>query len=378
MAAPEIFSDDYDITILHYKILSALEKDIESVPTIEYEICKLESERAIVKNLIDMSDIEEKLEKMRSIRDRYQNLHRKREYWNRTKEYVSTYKTISNATTDTIIVDDEQITITQYRIDIIRRYLEIAGEYYQHNVVWIPDGADAVCDICDQQIIGGVCKNCGITAEKDDLMLTEKSSQYYTINNFIKYVIHSMGEQIADPIDDVMKDMDAKAIEMKLMSASKIRKMPLDDYGRRGPYNMTKFMELMAAAGHSDRNKDKHLIIKSYWGWELYNVRHFMDIIKEDCIKIDTLYEKVKRKDKASAMNREYKYYKILQWHRDKLSRPLAELHFSIISTEHILVEYENDMKQISKLLDDKSRPFIPLRGARTKRQLVLVKKNVD
>lgn len=378
MAASETFSEDYDITILNYKILSALEKDADSLPLIENEIEKLELSRISAKNLIDISAIEEKLTMMRSVRERYQNGHRKREYWERTKEYITTYKSLRATTTDTIVIDGEQLSIIEYRIDIIRRYLEIAGEYYAHNVVWIPDGADTVCDVCDQQLIGGMCPNCGTATEKDDMMLTEKSSQYYTINNFMKYVIHSMGEQVADPIDDVMTDMDEQAVRMKLISAEKIRKMPLDNYGRRGPYNMTKFMELMAAAGHSDRNKDKHLIIKMYWGWELYNVRHFMDIIKEDCIKIDTLYEKVKRSDKASAMNREYKYYKILQWHRDKLARPLAELHFSIISTDHILIEYEGDMKKICALLNDKSRPFIPLRGGKPKRRLVPVAKDVN
>lgn len=370
MAGVKKFTTDCNINEIHYNVLKSFDGDIEQVDLIDKSIDGLDDVIAEATSKLEAKVAEKKKAELLKVRERYAGGARRKEYYGLAKGYIDEYKRLEGIREGNVSDGVNIRDVTEYRIEIIRKYLEIANRYCTVNVVWQPDTGEEMCEVCDRTLVGGSCPGCGASSTIEEAISIEKSGQYDAVANFMKFVACAMGEQAAASIDGVMHDMDIAAKKLKMIPAEEIRLMELDAYGHRGPYDMRQFMALMAEAGHSSRNKDKHLIIKAYWGWELLNVHHFLHIIREDCIRIHTEYKKVKRSEKISSINREYLYYKILQWHRDKLTRPLTEKHFDIITTDRILSDYENDMKEICKRLNDKDRPYIPLRGGKSRNRL--------
>lgn len=365
-----VFTTDYDIFDMHYKVINALKEDHKQVPLIEARIEELAEKYALAETDVQRMVISKPLIELRKTKARYENNGRVKEYIRSTSDLVDVYKHLIGRHGD-VLLDGVRKDAGDVRVWIIRKYLDIAGMYCKHNVMWIPKLGDDTCDMCGQKLSRGFCVGCGTqSGDVGDAIHVERSSQYDTTANFMKFVSQAMGKHTTTPFKNMLEDLDTKAREWGWPIGKEVREMPMDIFGHRGTGTMHDLMDLMSAAGYSSRNKDKHLIITVYWGWELHDVNHFLDIIREDCILVSEMYAKVKRQSKSSEMNREYKYFKILQWHRDKLRHPLSEDQFDIITTPHILAEYESNMREICELINRPDRPYIPLRGSKANNQL--------
>lgn len=370
----ETFTTNYDIVNLHYKIMKLLSDDVNCLPEMDKIITNVKLEITKCNSIVEKMIPEENLAKLLASREKYANNTRLKEYLKLAKPMMEKYDGL-NCYANNHIIDDSATTVLEERILVIKKYLELANRYCTVNVKWIPHKGCVLCEQCGFPIDGDYCSNCDMAVSKDSLTrssISKKPSQYNTVTNFMKFVISLMGEQNASPFAEVIADMDRacrdKSLQDVYYTSSEIKRMEMTSTGIRGPYNMKDFVKLLKLSGHSNRNDDKHLIIRSYWGWKLYNVTKIIATIYKLVTSIHDIYKKIRPND--SMINREYLCYKIFQWFPNDLGLLLTQDQFSIIKTPKILTGYEADMKEICDILNDTRYPFIALKGVPNRAQL--------
>jgi hypothetical protein len=259
------------------------------------------------------------------------------EYETRTQEIIAAYRKCSRQV-KTIIFDttteseyQEMDSDFRYRISLIERYLEIAADYIEIDIVRIDNTPSDRCNGCGTSIAlvaineDGTrrCPEC--FTEHDVLIMaklakdgsrinTTSSADDETIDNFMKAFIRKQGLQNDRPDESIYEELDAYFALCGRPSGAEIRKMPLTARGRRGDTNHKMLFDALSRIGHRCY-EDADLIGKIYWGWELKNYMHLQERIRTKYYKTQKVFCQIppEERDRSSSLGTQYRLWRHLQ-----------------------------------------------------------------
>ena len=330
---------------LHSKVpewkmeLSRLEQQLESGSTKIIENT-LKKRIAVIKDLIHMTSEENGFLLWR-------------EYLNRSKD---------------ILLEYTKLTPEDDTHDLVYRYNGVIRDYCSILIVRKINHDYTLCPNCNKPRVNSngsiICVDCGI---KDELISKEsyqstgrkhtfvQKNQYLTKENFMKGLQRFQGKRSRKLPVDMFERMDEYARKFDMPTSEEVKKMPLNNDGKRGPkvYNRLYMKSLLDILGYESYYNDVNLITHLYWGWTLPDVSEYEEQIKKDYELSQTAFNEMK-KDRQSSLILPYRLYR----HLRKVGYPCKIEDFDIVSTPEIRQSYEEIWKEICNKLGWEFEPI--------------------
>lgn len=218
------------------------------------------------------------------------------------------------------------------RLAIIDRYLDIASDYIELDVIRINNKPNDMCSGCQESLVDvavnedGVkrCPKCEtehnvvITTKlaKDGIRInTQATNDDDSIENFIKAFIRYQGLQPDKPPECIYDELDEYFESNNLPIGEEIRELPLDDRGRRGNTTHKMMWNALSEIGRSKYYEDTNYIAHIYWGWTLPNVMHLKELIINDYNITQKVYYQIpiEERGRKSSLGTQYRLWRHLQ-----------------------------------------------------------------
>lgn len=260
------------------------------------------------------------------------------DYIERSKDLLKNYKTNKENRILKSFCEEKDHSIkifkdknTIERLIIIEKYLEIAKEYYDINIVNLPSDDGDFCNICFTRLNECILSDEGIkrcpvcfTDQKtisniksdQDYEKINENSQEESFENFMKILYEKQGLIPLDDIDDICKELDNHCRKTPGLDVSEIvKKRPLDHRGRREGTSHSMLRSMLSAIKRPKFFKKIDYIASVYWGWVLPNYSHLEDKIIRIYMETDRAYRKIpfEVKQRTSSIGRQFVLFKILQ-----------------------------------------------------------------
>jgi hypothetical protein len=262
------------------------------------------------------------------------------EYHNKVNDLISAYKkfnglikTVSfeisnNDDADDEINNDEEKF--EVRNNIIERYLEIAANYIEINIVKISNFKKEICHGCGTSLSkispneDGVvrCPNQGCQTENIILVQPRiinegvyNNNAPESIDNFLKAFMYYQGLQNVKLSENLFSKLDEHFRKIKKPIGDEIKKLPLNSRGMRGDTDHKMMWTALSSIGFSEYFKHSNYICNIYWGWVLPNVMHFRETIINHYNITQQIYNKipVEERGRDSSLGVPYRLWKHLQ-----------------------------------------------------------------
>lgn len=367
-----VYQDDFNILEVHEIILRKLIREkthklYDLRKKRDLELLKTKNPQTVVErksSLAIITQLEKEIDKLTT--DFYIN-----SYHQRVHTLISTYrdlgmipKVVSFKSTKNIpSFPEESQTNKNLRHLVISKYLEIARDYIQINVIReFP--AETKCKGCDSSINNIIidesglqyCPVCRIETEiiaqtpfyrDTNRVNTSLRNNYEDRDNFSKAIKRYQGKQPNRLPHSLPSILDDYFTSYGLPTGEEVKKLPLDSRGRRGKTNKEMMYKALYDTGYASYYEDVNLICHLYWGWSLPDISHLEDAIIEDYDRSQRVYEFIK-KDRKSCLNTQYRLFRHLQLrgydcHLDD---------FKIVKTREILEYHEDTWKKICEHLN--------------------------
>lgn len=236
--------------------------------------------------------------------DKIENGEKLIDYDNKVKDLITSYKQyngliktvsfkISNED-DEMEDDDYDIEGFEARNNIIEKYLEIASNYININVIKVSDSKKEACCGCGGSLSKVTPNDDGFVRCPNQDCQTENIVTVYTkitkegiynsnipesIDNFLKAFIYYQGLQNIKLPDILFVKLDEHFRKIKKPIGDDIKELPLNKRGMRGETDHKMMWTALSAIGYSEYFKHTNYICNIYWGWVLPNVMHFKELI---------------------------------------------------------------------------------------------------
>lgn len=358
------YKEDFNIVEVHETILRRLKlikpkKIKELKDKIEYENFKLKNASSIIdeknaRRLITTytqectkiegdGDLTEYLSLSTNLIDNYKKL--------------GTIKTIISLD-NSRVNQEEDIDKSNYRHQLIYKYLDIARKYIQVEV--FRESKNIIrCDECETILetndMVPICPKCG--AEKETLLIADVKNpsvrnRYEDRLNFYKGILIFQGKFQVKLPDNWREKLDEYFKSYSLPSAEEIRKMPLVQ-GRKEHTTKELMYQALGKVNMSSLYKHTNLLCNLYWGWDLPDISSIEDNIMRDYDLSEQIINTIV-KGKKSRINREFRLYQLLR----KNGYECFPEDFRIIKTQDILEYYINLWSQVCEKLNWKFFPI--------------------
>lgn len=260
-------------------------------------------------------------------------------YTQKIKDILQSYLLLSKKKKKTLIIKGKDTDFNpnknvdfleeqNQRLAIIRRFLEIAKNYIEIDIVFKPN-YKAGCDecnlnleemgideekgyyICDcNNIFGNVYSSetphldperieAPVKATYDDLINFKRRLKSYQ-----GYQSKKLNTEFIDFLDKHMQD------KYHLPPAEEIKKMELNEYGHRCPQTSVYLLkETLRETNNSIHFQDINSICYELWGWEPPKIKHLEPKIIDDYVKTQEVYRELNQTD--SSINVDLRLY----WH---------------------------------------------------------------
>lgn len=225
-------------------------------------------------------------------------------------------------------MDDEQLR----RLSLIEKYLDIAGEYIEIDIIRNNNRPSDVCKGCGESLSkvasseeGTIrCPNC--QTEHDQIILaklakdgsrinTNNNTDDESIDNFMRAFIRYQGLQLDQPDDSLESELDEYFVRNGRPTGEEIRKLPLNSRGKRGDTNHKMLWSALSAIGRSEYYEDANLIGHKYWGWSLPNIMHLKEGIIDKYNKTQKVFYQIPPEERGrnSSLGTQYRLWRHLQ-----------------------------------------------------------------
>ena len=305
----ETYTDTYDIIHLHSRAAAAFALDRLYVPHIEKDISRLPEGSSLKQKYTDEKKI-------------LASCTRWTHFCSEAGAFLRTYRT----STDKIAI-----------LSAVRCYIEVLTQYFSCvNISWTPPASKE--DILDEFDMSDALEDIVAPVQKSR---RSKKNTAGSIDNFMR-CITDIETSDATSLSEVLVDSLDRLAELKGMYTSKeIREMPLDEYGRRGPYCMSDLLDLLRETDNTTYYPKKWLVSRVLWGWSVHTFGTALkEELKRDCSLVYSMC--VEEAEDVSSINREWLALRLLINYRHRLSKPLIVDDFDIIKTADILEGYES------------------------------------
>lgn len=205
------------------------------------------------------------------------------------------------------VEDMSNMTINDYqRLEVIRQYLEITSYFIPFR--YYPDCSMTVtprCISCSRSLgrmnDGQYECPCGYITYKirDTSAISKVESDYRPESTFVKELTYFQGKENIPLPEDLFDKLDAY-FNSKGIYREDVLMAPLDPYGKRKGTSLRMVIEALSAIEYPQLYKRANSIGRDYFGWELYNLDPYMDLILLIYRKIQRAYKKIPRTRKSN------------------------------------------------------------------------------
>lgn len=223
-------------------------------------------------------------------------------------------------------------TQAKQRIHLITRYLDIASDYIQIDVIRIVNRPTDVCDGCGislNRIVssdeGSIrCPECFTEHSaviltklpKDSARInTSGSADDESIENFLRAFNRYQGFQSEQPDPSLYLKLDEYFIRHGRREGNYIKTLSLTSRGRRGDTDHQMLWTALSDIGESKHYEDANLIGHIYWGWTLPNVMHYKDVIIMHYTKTQKVFYQIpiEERCRSSSLGTQFRLWRHLQ-----------------------------------------------------------------
>lgn len=258
------------------------------------------------------------------------------EYLSKTFDLIAKYKLSSSKIKTVMFEDDgsepEIDDNTNYRLSIIDRYLDIASDYIQLDIIRINSKKSDMCSGC------GICLSkialneegtlrCPECQTEHNVIITTKLSkdnarininsnlEDESIDNFLRAFTRYQGLQCDQPDEKIYEKLDDYFTRNGRPSGEEIRYLEIDRRGFRGDTNHKMLWDALSHVGHSEYYEDTNLIGHIYWGWDLPNVSHLKEKLIDKYIKTQKVFYQIpiEERGRNSSLGTQYRLWRQLQ-----------------------------------------------------------------
>lgn len=222
----------------------------------------------------------------------------------------------------------------RYRIHLIDEYLDIATNYINIDIIRINNIPVDVCNGCGKSIAkvapceeGTIrCPNLECQTEHNVIIQTKMakdgsrinssgSTDDESIDNFLRAFIRYHGLQTDEPDESIYKELDEYFDVHDRPSGAEIRKLPLNERGRRGDTDHKMLWAALSHIGRSEYYEDTNLIGNRYWGWTIPNAMKYKEIIISHYNKTQKVFYQISPEERGrnSSLGTQYRLWRHLQ-----------------------------------------------------------------
>lgn len=328
------YTYDYNILEVDRKIINKLKS--ENIDDLKKEKKKLDH---LVRNsTITVLKQKEYLDRIKFLDEEIDSIttgKKIEQYRKKTKLYLDEYRKLRHRITIEFgkesenDIDDKE---SQRRISIIQQYLEIAKEYLQVNVTYHAAGSNQnICSNCNNILEKGTideygiqyCQSCGaehitfVYPKKlvDNMFTGISTNDDESIENFMRAFDDYQGIQLNPPPESLDDELDRYFRSKGKPIGAEIRKLPLNERGRRGDTNREMLQDVLSKIGASEYYNAINYLGKRYWGWKLPDVSQLRDIIRNDYIETQQIYHSIPIdvRERYSSLGTQFRLYQHLR-----------------------------------------------------------------
>lgn len=357
-----VYSDDYDILKVHHIILAKLKKEKKDIHLLtrrrEALLIKLEQRLKVV----ERTKLIHELHKLNLTIESIDSDERKNNYLLASQQLIKNYQQLGPMIRHVSFVSDEEtndfsevVPQQSERLSIIRKYLLIAKQYININVIRIISNIQH-CPNCGHDLILvdpedyslERCEECGyekinlsksipttgagVVSMKDMLNFGSEDRE-----NFIHALECYLGEQQTPP-GELFEALDKWSTSYHHPSKDRILEMPLNKNGTRGEYGREMLLQALGDIGYADNYKDLRLIGHLYWGWELPTLSHQeRELIIQDYDNTQVILRNIMRGRKSS-INTQIRLYR----HLEARGHDVNPADFKLPATPSIIEEADS------------------------------------
>lgn len=222
----------------------------------------------------------------------------------------------------------------RYRIHLIDTYLDIASNYINIDVIRINNRPSDICNGCGCSISkvapceeGTIrCPNVNCQTEHNVIIQTKMakdkcrinfsgSTEDESIDNFLRAFIRYQGLQTDQPDNSIYEALDNYFAIHDRPSGEEIRKLPLNERGRRGDTDHKMLWTALSHIGKSEYYEDSNLIGHIYWGWTIPDVMKYKEIIVSHYNKTQKVFYQIpiEERGRNSSLGTQYRLWRHLQ-----------------------------------------------------------------
>jgi len=341
------YSENLNITELHPQIIRRI---------------KLQQEKNIPELNQRITEIQEKIKSAPCPVDKKYYEMKRREFEEKKElEEKSVDRFI--ATTQSILENFEQVKKLENKELRTRALLRVISEYLDTVSNFIPCEITRenknLCTFCKSRlqpvVMDGIkyCQECSAEISPEIISYNiHKESIVYRYNtyedreNFWKALIRFQGKQNVKLPDNLFRDLDEYFLSYGLPTGEEIKRLPLDERGRRGNTTKELMFRALLYTGYSAFYEDINLICHLYWNWELPEIGYLEESIMQDYDQFQSIYQQIKTQRK-SCLSTQFILYKLLR----KNQYPCYLEDFKIVKTREILEFHEKVYSQVCEIL---------------------------
>lgn len=222
----------------------------------------------------------------------------------------------------------------RHRVYLIDKYLDIASEYIQIDIIRINNRPADICTGCGISLAqvatseeGTVrCPDPECQTEHSVIILTKlakdgsrintnSSTDDESIDNFLRAFIRFQGLQPDHPDESLYDELDEYFARHDRPSGEEIKQLPLNSRGRRGDTNHKMLWDALSQIGRSEYYEDANLIGNIYWGWTLPEVMHLHERLKDKYNKTQRVFYQIPPEERGrnSSLGTQFRLWRQLQ-----------------------------------------------------------------
>jgi len=359
------YTTDLNINKIHEAIEARFAFYKFHLPTLKQEIKEIED--LISKNTLNVNEIKRLKNELKELKFKINDIESEKSlkiYRIKALTLIEEYnKVASNRSKGYIVfkkkVEEEQKEKIQFRLKIIKHYLDHAKDYIQLEIIHKME-FKVSCPICGMDFSksfldeeSGLCNcpKCGYEREAISHSSTYKDSQrvnignrnnYDDCENFRKALMRYQGKQPNKPPEKLYEQLDEYFIKIGKQTGEEIRKLSTTSEGKKKGTSRQLMYEALGETNNSAYYDDINLIMNIYWGWDLPDISDIEEKIMEDYINTQQVYNAIPNKDRNASLNIQFRLFV----HLKALDYPCSKEEFKI-QTSRDSLEFHQDMWMI-------------------------------
>lgn len=332
------YREDYNILVVHNIIRKKLEAEVQSrIPQLTAKLGELRLQCGKPQSYIMRSRTLEEMNKLTALITEIRNGARLAQYDAKAKEMVDEYRRYSGRV-KTVVFDSADEAYKEFdddtraRIYVIERFLEMAAEYIDIEIVRKGCRPSDICMGCGTSLAkvapndeGSVaCPEC--QTEHPSIILTKLAKDGARVNinsntddesieNFLRVFIRYQGLQQDQPNSSIYEELDVYFRRLGRPTGAQIRALPLNDRGRRGDTTHKMLWNALSEIHRSESYEDANLIGHVYWGWVLPDVSIHKEKITLHYMKTQKVFYQIPPEERGrnSSLGTQYRLWRHLQ-----------------------------------------------------------------